>query len=443
MAHIQREKIKRAGGSEFKLGSIKSVEQTLHEVSLQTYLEEVNLYEQLLNPIAQIMEKNMGVNPMGLSALAQGGWGQEGDKMVPALRDIGVITSPDTNRKTLSGLNFNDKAQSAANSRRTSAKNSARGDSNKKSRNGTGDSNKSGTAPTTLSRQASWNSNGTPAGILSRQSSYNDANAPLGAMSKQNSWNERTPAPSMSRQVSWNESSFSARSFNSEASSEAPVPPAKMQPLTPLEVLHAAKLRKKRARKSYLPALDAHSVIYEHQRQQTEQQYIGDLKTLNRMFEKQSLEVANTRRDGDNKSVMRSGASVAPQQQRQSHQQQQLLSPIQSVHQKSVVSAGAESPLDAERTTQSLPSKLHTSQQQKQQMSEHQLSEQEVFWNDVNKAAREEAEAQRREVVEKRRARKRAMVRSSTIPWELLDQVDGAKVRFEHEKLYHDFNHKY
>eukprot|EP00601_Ochromonadales_sp_CCMP2298_P028273 CAMPEP_0173332308 /NCGR_PEP_ID=MMETSP1144-20121109/4289_1 /TAXON_ID=483371 /ORGANISM="non described non described, Strain CCMP2298" /LENGTH=569 /DNA_ID=CAMNT_0014277195 /DNA_START=142 /DNA_END=1848 /DNA_ORIENTATION=+ len=88
MAHIEAGKRQKAGQ---KGGTVESVEATLGQVGLQTYLEEINLYERLMEPISKIMQKTMGVTPMGASNLEEQGWGLEGAKMVPALLAIDAI----------------------------------------------------------------------------------------------------------------------------------------------------------------------------------------------------------------------------------------------------------------------------------------------------------------------------------------------------------------
>ena len=79
----------RAKGEDERLGSIKSVENTLGQVSLQSYLEQVNMYEQLLEPIQRVMRDTMGGNildfaqPSGKEGIAtrpRGGGAGGGDR---------------------------------------------------------------------------------------------------------------------------------------------------------------------------------------------------------------------------------------------------------------------------------------------------------------------------------------------------------------------------
>lgn len=72
-----------------KPGSDESIKQTLNQMSLQTYLQEVNAYEELLNPITSIMQNTVAA-PMGKPAPEDLGWGQEGKKLAPAMWTIGA-----------------------------------------------------------------------------------------------------------------------------------------------------------------------------------------------------------------------------------------------------------------------------------------------------------------------------------------------------------------
>lgn len=86
LAHEVRE-----GDELLKMGSQASAQRTLDKISLQAYLEEVNHYEQLLQPITDIMQQS-------LKAPTDIGWGPEGQKLAPALQDIGAL--PQTKRKS-------------------------------------------------------------------------------------------------------------------------------------------------------------------------------------------------------------------------------------------------------------------------------------------------------------------------------------------------------
>lgn len=83
MSHIKN-------GEILKPGTNESVEKSINNLALQTYLEEVNHYEQLLNPITDILAKTMGGPPKHAQP-EDLGWGEEGKKLAPALLGIGAV----------------------------------------------------------------------------------------------------------------------------------------------------------------------------------------------------------------------------------------------------------------------------------------------------------------------------------------------------------------
>jgi hypothetical protein len=75
-----------------KEGSKESVEQRINEVSLQTYLQQVQEYETLLDPLFDVMKSSLGGKP-GHPHPAQAGWGPIGEKLPEALEGIAAIPS--------------------------------------------------------------------------------------------------------------------------------------------------------------------------------------------------------------------------------------------------------------------------------------------------------------------------------------------------------------
>jgi hypothetical protein len=75
-----------------KPGSEESIQQTLNQMSLQTYLQEVNAYQELLNPIQGILQNTLG-GPMGKPNPEDLGWGKEGRELAPAMWKIGATPS--------------------------------------------------------------------------------------------------------------------------------------------------------------------------------------------------------------------------------------------------------------------------------------------------------------------------------------------------------------
>jgi hypothetical protein len=75
-----------------ELGTAESVQQTIEQVALQTYLDQVRTYEQLMDPLAQIMQTCLGGGAVPGAPTTEGlGWGPEGRKLIPALVDIGAM----------------------------------------------------------------------------------------------------------------------------------------------------------------------------------------------------------------------------------------------------------------------------------------------------------------------------------------------------------------
>lgn len=73
-------------------GSNESLDQTMNEVSLQNYLQQVHHYEELLNPIYDIMKNTTGAPP-GHTHPKDNGWGPIGAELPLAMEGIGAIPS--------------------------------------------------------------------------------------------------------------------------------------------------------------------------------------------------------------------------------------------------------------------------------------------------------------------------------------------------------------
>jgi hypothetical protein len=73
-----------------KLGSKESLDGVLESMTLQTYLEQMNHYENLLNPVYKIFQGTVGAPP-GKRAPEQLGWGPIGDTLAPALWNIDAV----------------------------------------------------------------------------------------------------------------------------------------------------------------------------------------------------------------------------------------------------------------------------------------------------------------------------------------------------------------
>ena len=69
---------------------MESIDNTMNKVTLQTYLDQVNTYQQLLNPLQAIMQRGLGAGGEGMQRTEDLGWGHEGNKLQKALAGIGV-----------------------------------------------------------------------------------------------------------------------------------------------------------------------------------------------------------------------------------------------------------------------------------------------------------------------------------------------------------------
>lgn len=65
----------------------QSVQKTVEQVSLQTFLDEVKVYQELLDPIQSILEKNTGLAPDSRPP-EELGWGPEGAQLAEALATV-------------------------------------------------------------------------------------------------------------------------------------------------------------------------------------------------------------------------------------------------------------------------------------------------------------------------------------------------------------------
>jgi hypothetical protein len=77
--------------STMKPGSDEAVSSVLNNFALQTYLEQMNHYEQLMNPISEIMQKTLGAPPRAKITPEELGFGPMGSELPTALADIGAI----------------------------------------------------------------------------------------------------------------------------------------------------------------------------------------------------------------------------------------------------------------------------------------------------------------------------------------------------------------
>ena len=73
-----------------KKDPVKEAERALDGIALQTYLEEVNTYEQLLNPLLNVMKNAVGAPP-GKPSPTKYGFGPMGEEITDAFHGIGAL----------------------------------------------------------------------------------------------------------------------------------------------------------------------------------------------------------------------------------------------------------------------------------------------------------------------------------------------------------------
>lgn len=81
----------------------KNVDAALGQVTLQTYLDQVNTYQTMLNPILLILQQHMGLvpgDPSKTGSQGMKGFGEEGQKFKEALQSLDVQPPPRTRIKT-------------------------------------------------------------------------------------------------------------------------------------------------------------------------------------------------------------------------------------------------------------------------------------------------------------------------------------------------------
>jgi hypothetical protein len=93
-ANVELTDENREHASGLKRGSDESLQSTMNEVSLQSYLAQVAHYETLLDPINDIMQKSMGAPSDGsIPHPKDNGWGPVGEELPRALENIGAVPS--------------------------------------------------------------------------------------------------------------------------------------------------------------------------------------------------------------------------------------------------------------------------------------------------------------------------------------------------------------
>jgi hypothetical protein len=88
-------------------GSAESVESTMAQYTLQTYLDQVNTYQSLLRPIENIMKRTLGGAPDDENTHKSFGFGDVGSELPAALQQMGAVPNWEEDN-SLSGNDVNN-----------------------------------------------------------------------------------------------------------------------------------------------------------------------------------------------------------------------------------------------------------------------------------------------------------------------------------------------
>lgn len=408
---------------------VESVQRTVDQVSLQTYLDEVKVYEQLLNPISDILEKNTGLAPGGI-APEDAGWGPEGAKLTEAMAGLGV----DATRKKRFGLGGVDTGSRAASAKGMASSSSAPGTASSLShdyvrvRPSTQNPQESGFEPTSSQQQRMMGLE--PGSTMSRQPSaslHGDQGGNVG---------------------------LSDNDYVDDDNVDAAA--------TLQDVLRKRRSRlHKRPQKRYLPSEESFAssfrpkpqVVLDPPEQLLDDEggiHVGILGGVDK--KKKDGDQALSRISSNSSGLHLIGAkstSSLPSKpmQMQLSPRLQLSSSTAAVSSSlSLLSQSASShallPTNS-GGTQSISSGITSGFNEIQApVRRHLLSGGNML--PAMTAEQRQADLERSNQLHQRRREKKAQSRrTGIIPWELLDEVDGARFRFENEKSYVAFNKKF
>lgn len=363
-----------------KTGSVQSVDNTLNQISLQTYLDEVQMYEQLLNPITSIMQNTMGGGMGGPGppsggpsvSLAQRGWGPEGDKIGPALEDIGALPADWKERRIKQ-----EQTRSSAHSVASSANNTARST----------DTSPSRPPRSILRRQSSYGIKGSAFGVGTSPRQLIIAPVPMF-----DGFDSGGSEHDQSSQVSETFSSVSDMFRNS------------------------ARVRRKKKAVSYMPSAESFSSSYRSK--------VRSISTTNQM---------QYRFTGDNDAEEEDSYNTTPNMNR--------------TNSKALVPLYATSPHSGMAQSSSRHANPYLTQQEHisamvpplQHLSDIVPLVHSSSAKYLNTGSTSSAAGTARAVPKPKKKREKG---GSTIPWELLDQLDGEKMRFNNERAHIEFHSK-
>jgi hypothetical protein len=512
----------------------ESVKSTVEQVSLQTFLDEVKVYEELLDPISSILEKNTGLAPDSRPPVELG-WGPEGAHLAEALKNLQGDNSKKINRfgvgrNTLSSAGNNSSASPSRSSSRPSSAQRSRQKQKASSSKPPSFDNRGGFKTVSLEQDALANEDihlrhgfessddhhidqQANSQVLSRQPSQrfvqsnisdsdyrvaSDREDPIKKKGTRDrsvrplaaSDNLSHNRPSMSKQVSFQDMFVAGTDSHGSEEDDGKSILTSAAELLEQSLLHKAKQRAaassryhKKAARTYLPDEDAFAIsadgsVRSHRgalqkntatalpsaavspadsilRSRSAAAAVEEVDDLPRRAWRHPL--AATTLSSSNLSVpptSESALTITQPIQRSrpyrdpilsmKHQEDRLFS-CSNLSQPSSVSTRISDllPSDEEDSLGPVEVVQTTSLAPPSFGSKTSLSAMMYAVTPVSAAVQEADRLRAQTLHEARRAKKNNQRRLGVIPWELLDEADGMRHRFENEQRYVDFNKKF
>jgi hypothetical protein len=416
-----------------KTGSVKSVSNTINQISLQTYLDEVQLYEHLLDPLTSIMQNTMGgggpSGPAGAGqSLSQRGWGPEGDKMEPALVGIGAL--PDDWAEQQRRHRKNDMPSAPGTALNTARQQGSAYNSAYNSVSNSGDN----TARSALSASSYSSSASKPRSILRKKSAYGTAGSSMG--NSRHSTAKKSILVSRLETIHDDFSSVQSDSLLSGGDGQLDEPlsslafdTSKFEEFSSVADMfqHSSRVRRKNAKKvTYLPSQESFSSSYRSN--------IRNISAANfatqvaRGIEQSGrLDVNGSGTRGGGSPTRYAGSSSGTPLGAYTGNTSGTTSPVRNANNSGV----------GMNFSRSMPLVPHLSQISEIVPIMSNTATRSVAATVASRSSRDAAAAAAKKKTSRERERN-----SSTIPWELLDSLDGERTRFNNERAHIDFHSK-
>jgi hypothetical protein len=335
----------------------------------------VQVYEQLLNPIATVLQKNMGLLPGGASA-EELGWGPEGRKLAPALRGIGVEPPQQSSmlKSSISG-SIDDSSRF----RRGKSSSSSRGDYS------------------VLPLLQDNAEESLQQGFERRTAAKSDADSSGSSKMRKGSDKslfsvslEPGSASPLSRQPLYEDdmsASVNSRSGTTDTAQQHAGESEVEDGISAQTVLKSLKRYWKKPMKPYMPTEESFADYYRHKQELSRNQN-------------------NSKNNNDNNS---------------------------NVSAPTMASSASMPSATALKNSNKLSHKSHTAAD----------IVTDFISSERNDKVKEENRLKHDMMTAKRRERKKDQRRVGVIPWEMLDELDGVRTRFDSEKSYVEFYKKF